>query len=332
MRKANVSIEFGPFWIWIFATHSPKFRPSKESRFPCGKRVIRIVSCTFRETTQRLSSCLAIRQITASRKSIRPNNAVATELPCYRAELVTFKIRSHQEEFLDRPIGCRSRNGQASSLTNEVAANSLDELFGDCMPRLFRVADCVLRNRHDSEDALQDGLLSALRHHRINSKGTPDSRHGCFPSFVTPRSAKLRKRRAHPIVSIDDQSSEDDPNRLQPPEIPADPGPDPERACAQAELSYLFAPDSRGLARKLPRDHSAVRLRGFLREGSRATAGPYRLRVKSATSSRPRGHSGIHGRARCQEVRVASPRLGASKKPVRPGRVLIIAVSADGVA
>ena len=25
------------------------------------------------------------------------------------------------------------------------------------------------------------------------------------------------------------------------PEVPADPGPDPERACAQAELSYQFA-------------------------------------------------------------------------------------------
>jgi RNA polymerase sigma-70 factor (ECF subfamily) len=71
--------------------------------------------------------------------------------------------------------------------------------------------------------------------------------------------AKLRKRRAHQFLSMDDQFSEDD-SEIAAAEIPADPGPDPERACAQAELSYLFGRILEGLP---PNYRAIIRLCDF---------------------------------------------------------------------
>lgn len=124
-------------------------------------------------------------------------------------------------------------------LSTAGGSESLDEMFGKCMPRLFRVADCVLHNCHDSEDALQDGLLSALRH-LDQFKGNAQFSTWLFSIVRNSALAKLRKQRAHSFVSIDDQASEDevDPGWS---EIAAGPGPDPEQACTRAELSYEFA-------------------------------------------------------------------------------------------
>jgi RNA polymerase sigma-70 factor (ECF subfamily) len=161
--------------------------------------------------------------------------------------LVTFIVRSHQEERLIDQMDCHLENGQGerTCLTTSDGGESLNELFGNCMPRLLRVADGVLHNCHDSEDALQDGLLSALRH--IGQfQGNSQFSTWLFSIIRNSALAKLRKRRAHQILSIDDQASEDD-SELALSEMPADPGPDPERACAQAELSYLFARTLEGL-------------------------------------------------------------------------------------
>ena len=130
-------------------------------------------------------------------------------------------------------------------LATSDGGGSLNELFGNCMPRLFRVADCVLHNYHDSEDALQDGMLSALRH--IDQfKGNSQFSTWLFSIIRNAALAKLRKQRAHLTVTMDDQGSEDE-TELNASEVPADPGPDPERACAQTEMSYLFARTLEGL-------------------------------------------------------------------------------------
>jgi len=145
-----------------------------------------------------------------------------------------------------------NRQNRVVCLTSSNASESMNELFGDCMPRLFRVADCVLHNCHDSEDALQDGLLSALRH--IDQfQGNSQFSTWLFSIIRNSALAKLRKRRAHQIFSIDDQASEDD-SELAAGEMPADPSPDPERACAQAELSYLFA----RILKSLPANYRAI--------------------------------------------------------------------------
>jgi RNA polymerase sigma-70 factor (ECF subfamily) len=122
---------------------------------------------------------------------------------------------------------------------------NLDELFGSSMPRLFRAADCILHNYHDSEDALQDGLLSALRH--IDQfKGNSQFSTWLFSIIRNCALAKLRKQHAHPYISIDEHNVEGDAEFCSL-EMPADPRPDPERACAQAELSFQFAQTLEGL-------------------------------------------------------------------------------------
>ena len=131
-----------------------------------------------------------------------------------------------------------SRQDQVDCLTSGNGGESLNEVFGDCMPRLLRAAECVLHNCHDSEDALQDGLLSALRH--IDQfQGNSQFSTWLFSIIRNSALGALRKRRAHPIVSMDLQGSEQD-SELSTLEGSTDPRPDPERACAQAELSYRF--------------------------------------------------------------------------------------------
>lgn len=163
------------------------------------------------------------------------------ELPMYLIEQVSFTIRSRQETHLAHKSLCLVESDQREllGLTASGDGGTLNELFGDNVPRLFRVADCVLHNYHDSEDALQDGLLSALRH--IDQfKGNSQFSTWLYSIIRNSALAKLRKQRAHAVVSLEDQNP-DAKADFAAPEGPADPRPDPERACAQAELSYLFA-------------------------------------------------------------------------------------------
>lgn len=189
---------------------------------------------------------------------------------------------------------------------------SLNELFGNCMPRLFRVADCILHNCHDSEDALQDGLLSALRH--IDQfKGNSRFSTWLFSIIRNSALGKLRSQRAHRTIPMEDQFLEDESESRRV-EVPSDPGPDPERACAQAELSYQFAQT----LESLPASYRAIiRLcdfEGFSGKEAAKRLGPERFSLEGATSSCPRGHSGIHGRARCRKRHLAATPIDTGKK------------------
>jgi RNA polymerase sigma-70 factor, ECF subfamily len=96
-----------------------------------------------------------------------------------------------------------------------------------------------LHNRYDSEDALQDGLLSALRH--IDQfKGNSQLSTWLYAIVRNSALAKLRKQRARVMVSIDDEGGDGD-SEWGAREAPADPGPDPERGCEQSELAHRFA-------------------------------------------------------------------------------------------
>jgi RNA polymerase sigma-70 factor, ECF subfamily len=175
------------------------------------------------------------------------------------------KLRSHSlfgapEERLIAPIDCLVEDRQPERISSAAidGCETLEGLIGGCMPRLFRVADCVLHNRHDSEDALQDGLLLALRHLQ-QFRGNSRFSTWLYSIVRNCALAKLRQRRARIIVSLDDRCSEDDPELLAT-ESPADPGPDPEEACLQAELNGLFAPILDGLP---PNYQDIIRLCDF---------------------------------------------------------------------
>lgn len=215
-------------------------------------------------------------------------------------------------------VACHVESGQDGLLflTTNGNREGLNELFGECMPRLFRVADCVLHNHHDSEDALQDGLLSALRHIK-QFRG-----HSQFPTWlhsIIRNSAlgSLRRQRAHPMVSIDDQACEDD---FATPDAPVDPGPDPERWSAQAELSFKFARTLEGLPENY---REIIRLCDFEGFSGREAARQLGLTVSALKAQHHRARRAIRksisarveGRARSHSANLASRRTGKLFQP-----------------
>ena len=155
--------------------------------------------------------------------------------------LIRFTIRSVEEEPLSEIMDSQPEEGGSEEpcFTARLGGKCLDEVLSDCMSRLFRAANCVLRNHHDSEDALQDGLLSAIRHFD-QFKGNSQLSTWLFSIVRNSALANLRRQRNHPMLSMDDQDSGYDAGGF-PPEMSADPNSDPEKMYAQTELSSLIA-------------------------------------------------------------------------------------------
>jgi RNA polymerase sigma-70 factor (ECF subfamily) len=111
-------------------------------------------------------------------------------------------------------------------------AGALELLFSRHTAQLFRTAMRVLGNEADAEDALQDGLLSAYR----NLKGFQGRSQ--FSSWLTrivinAALMRLRRRRNHPTVSIDDPQPE---SELHLADLLPNPGPGPDEVYAGEQL------------------------------------------------------------------------------------------------
>jgi len=89
-------------------------------------------------------------------------------------------------------------------------ATALNQLFAPCLPQLRRAAACLLDNPYDREDALQNGLLSALRH---LGKFEGRAKFSTWMQAIVMNAAKsiLRKQRRQPITfSLDGAHPEDE--------------------------------------------------------------------------------------------------------------------------
>jgi RNA polymerase sigma-70 factor (ECF subfamily) len=114
--------------------------------------------------------------------------------------------------------------------------NALDRLFASCMPKLARTARQMLRNAQDSEDVLQEGLLSALQKlHQFQGR----SKFSTWLHSIIRNEAKMhfRKMGSRQFYSIDQESSEQPGLFL---ENACDPKPDAEEACAENERSRIL--------------------------------------------------------------------------------------------
>jgi RNA polymerase sigma-70 factor, ECF subfamily len=81
---------------------------------------------------------------------------------------------------------------------------AVNQLFAQCIPRLRKVAARFFCNEQDSEDALQDGLLSAFRH--LNQfRGR--ARFTTWMHVIVANAARseLRRRRSRPLTSSIDE-------------------------------------------------------------------------------------------------------------------------------
>jgi RNA polymerase sigma-70 factor (ECF subfamily) len=128
---------------------------------------------------------------------------------------------------------------------------AFEELFVPHMPQLYHAASQMLRNHHDSEDAVQDGLLAAFRHF---DQFQGRSQLSTWLHSIVRNAARmqLRKRRRSGVVAIANDINDDD--GLSPDQFIADPAPNPEQQCAERERLQLFLKQ----LRRLPPIYRAV--------------------------------------------------------------------------
>jgi RNA polymerase sigma-70 factor, ECF subfamily len=121
----------------------------------------------------------------------------------------------------------------AAAKAGDVAA--FEELVGGYAPRIFRLAQNIMRNREDAEDVMQDAFLKSFEH-LGDFRG--DSRFYTWLVRITVNEAlmKLRKRRPNQ-VSLDESLETEE--GLLPREI-EDWGPTPEQRYSQKELNEIL--------------------------------------------------------------------------------------------
>jgi DNA-directed RNA polymerase specialized sigma24 family protein len=114
-------------------------------------------------------------------------------------------------------------------------ASALDQLFAHCMPQLQRTGARLLGNQQDSEDAVQDALLSVFRHlHQFQRRAQFSTWLHRF--VVNAAKSKLRTQALRPLTSSLNGLL---PSRgdLHVEDILADPRPHPDEECIHRERS-----------------------------------------------------------------------------------------------
>jgi len=133
--------------------------------------------------------------------------------------------------------------------------DALDALFTRHARPLYQTALRLLGNPEDAEDALQDGLLSAVRNLR-RFEGRSKFSTWLTRIVINAALMRLRSQRARPAVSLD----QDDPEQRDltlGSRLP-DPGPSPEESCSRQERFEIL---QRSLKALPPALRSAVWLR-----------------------------------------------------------------------
>ena len=139
-----------------------------------------------------------------------------------------------------------------AGVTLETNPAALEQLFASWMPRLYRAATHMLRNPEDSEDAMQDALLSAYQN-LGQFEGRSKFTTWMYSILLNTVRAKLRKRKSLPeTCSIDPETPEEDLQRFAVTLV--DTRPDPEQECAREEKGRILAE----LFQRLPEPYQTV--------------------------------------------------------------------------
>lgn len=129
-------------------------------------------------------------------------------------------------------------NHEETSL--EAAAphgSELEEFFVSNMPQLYRAAARMLQNHQDSEDALQDGLLSAFRH-LDQFEGRSSMSTWLYSIVKNAARMQFRKRSRSRTTYFADDLAADDGWRSD--DVLIDSKPNPEEECAREERSRML--------------------------------------------------------------------------------------------
>lgn len=125
------------------------------------------------------------------------------------------------------------------NLTPGRSAAAIDQLFGPCIPRLRKTAARLLRNPHDAEDALQDGLLSAFKH-LDQFRGHAQFMTWMHSIVANAARSKLRREQSRPLLcSLDEPLSARDSTHFS--DLLVDPRGDLDDQYAHVERSEILA-------------------------------------------------------------------------------------------
>ena len=115
-----------------------------------------------------------------------------------------------------------------------LTAPQMIPALSECLPSLHRYACRVLGNKHDAEDAVQDALLSALRH---LGQFRGEARLSTWLTTIVLNCARmqLRKRPRQIHVSLDSRIGEEQGYLLS--DILVDSHPNPEEECHESWLN-----------------------------------------------------------------------------------------------
>ena len=164
---------------------------------------------------------------------------------------------------------------------------ALDRLFASYMPPLYQAALRVLRSPQDAEDALQDGLLAAVRHLK-DFEGRSQFSTWLTSIVINAALMRLRKARGQAVASIDEEPLDRDQRPIA--AKIADPTPNPEEMYAREERLQILKRKLQSLPRAYRR---ALWLRDVQGMSTRAAAEALGLPVGSLKSHLHRGRMRI---------------------------------------
>ena len=127
-----------------------------------------------------------------------------------------------------------SANAQATRTS--LRRRRLEGLLTSCMPQLVRTARQIVRNPQDSDDVLQDSLLSAFRH-LDQFEGRGQFTTWMYSIIRNAARTHYRKNTLHPMCSLDCNDSEEASSFV---ELSVDPNPNAEEAYAKKERSQIL--------------------------------------------------------------------------------------------
>ena|GEM_PF-5294122 len=198
----------------------------------------------------------------------------------------------------------------------DMNTEELNELFAACLPKLKRAARKMLRNPQDSEDALQEALLSAFR--KLHQFQGRSSFLTWVHSIVLNTSRMYyRKAKAHPVSSMETDFLNEAGSSVE--NAFADRQPTPEEAFFQQERSQIL---TRATEELPDRYHPAIYL--FYRRGlgEEATANALGMTVSALKAQLYRSRHLLSGRIRQTHMPSAPAELLSARPILRRRSVL----------
>jgi RNA polymerase sigma-70 factor (ECF subfamily) len=199
-----------------------------------------------------------------------------------------------------------SASGMQSFIAATVQDSDVENLFAACMPRLARTARRLVRNTEDSEDLLQETMLSAFKNlHQFEGR----AKFSTWLHSIVRNKAKmhLRKSGTHRCCSLEEVTNEHGELLL---DIAPAVDPDAEEACLGNERSEILR---RILLRLSPGHRVVIQLCDIEGLDGRAAAARLGLTISGLKTR-------LHRARKCVAKKIAEGLAQEQRKSESPSR------------